>query len=474
MEKIKNEEKNNIEKKSGEIRIGRQYPYDNYTSKRPIYDNFTSIVIVTKSSNYGSLSSCELKDENGRILENIWQFSKLYSDVPQINLPYSKYTPNHIVWKWAKEKHAKKIYSDSSQKKDDNLEEIKNIESIVEPSRMDNCFLNNFFDKNAEFAEQILPIEDGQKPSFLAEFDGTYEITNKYWVWRAMGMSNRFPIRFPFGNKEQQQTKRENEDSYKELSCNDRTKSDQSQNLNDSDATNSCFLKEIEDDYEKLNYLCFLKEIENGYEQLNYVSARKMIYLENYSKYVKNAPQYKILKEKLERGENLLIIDIDGPHMESLDYYVNKYNVEKNFIDNHTMLATLTNLEIMLKDTLHCFGHGYCLAATLLGFDQILTLDTDLPKIIPKSKTMIISIPKITRKLNLVPSVVKSNLYSNSIDSQIHLLVNILNKEKNHFEMNNNINKLSMIDIYKIIKQISDNKEIPFQYCLDVLNNYNY
>jgi hypothetical protein len=51
---------------------------------------------------------------------------------------------------------------------------------------------------------------------------------------------------------------------------------------------------------------------------------------------------------------------------ESLDYYVKKYGVAQDFIVGNTMLATRENLQIMLNDPLHPYGHGYCLANSLL------------------------------------------------------------------------------------------------------------
>lgn len=69
----------------------------------------------------------------------------------------------------------------------------------------------------------------------------------------------------------------------------------------------------------------------------------------------------------LKDGKNLLIVEVDGPHGESLDYYKKKYKVDDNFIEDDTILATKENLKIMLNDTKHAFGHGYCLAVALLN-----------------------------------------------------------------------------------------------------------
>ena len=71
----------------------------------------------------------------------------------------------------------------------------------------------------------------------------------------------------------------------------------------------------------------------------------------------------------MQYGENLLIIEVDGPHSEAINYYQQKYNVKGDFIEQNTMLATPENLEIMLNDPKYPYGHGYCLANILL-FDS--------------------------------------------------------------------------------------------------------
>jgi len=107
----------------------------------------------------------------------------------------------------------------------------------------------------------------------------------------------------------------------------------------------------------------------NSNKQLDYVSARKQIYIPVYCTLVKKEKLFKKLQNKLNNGKNLLIIEVDGPHSESLDYYKKEYNVDDNFIKNDTMLVNKVNINIMLNDTKHPFGHGYCLALVLLNKD---------------------------------------------------------------------------------------------------------
>lgn len=101
----------------------------------------------------------------------------------------------------------------------------------------------------------------------------------------------------------------------------------------------------------------------------NYIEARKKIYMSTYRELAKKENKFLELKNKLNNGESLLIIEVDGPHQESLDYYKEKYQVPDDFIKNGTMLATIDNLNIMLNDDKYPFGHGYCLAAELLDLE---------------------------------------------------------------------------------------------------------
>lgn len=98
---------------------------------------------------------------------------------------------------------------------------------------------------------------------------------------------------------------------------------------------------------------------------LNYIEARKAIYFPIYSMLAENEEQFDELKTLLDNGQNLLIVEVDGPHQESMEYYKNKYNVNDDFIENNSILCTPENLKIILNDAKHPFGHGYCLAAAL-------------------------------------------------------------------------------------------------------------
>lgn len=56
--------------KMGEVRVGTRL-YNGGKYYDPSYPGFTPIIVLTKSSKYGSLGPYVLRDEKGRIFENI-------------------------------------------------------------------------------------------------------------------------------------------------------------------------------------------------------------------------------------------------------------------------------------------------------------------------------------------------------------------------------------------------------------------
>lgn len=65
-----------------------------------------NIFIHTRSgSDGGDLSPYVLRNEHGHLLENIWQFSKVYETVCKLRTPLHKMQPNVIVWEHPAERH---------------------------------------------------------------------------------------------------------------------------------------------------------------------------------------------------------------------------------------------------------------------------------------------------------------------------------------------------------------------------------
>ena len=241
----------------GSIRVGR-IVYEGGKSVHPSYPGYTPILVLTRSSPYGSLGPYVLKNEKGQLMENVWQFSKLYPWVPAARQTYSRWD-SRVIWEHPQETH---------------------------------------IDKNG-------------RPN------------DKYWAWREKGLYNDEAVRYPVGNT-----------SHRKLCMGCIKEGDETQTL------------------------------------LPLADARREIYLYEYCRLVKKQPQYRELKQRLAQGENLLIIEIDGPHEESLDYYREVYDVDDTFIESRTMLASYKNLNLMLYDSCHSFGHGYALCIALRDWEN--------------------------------------------------------------------------------------------------------
>ena len=104
---------------------------------------------------------------------------------------------------------------------------------------------------------------------------------------------------------------------------------------------------------------------------LDYITGRKECYIPTYCELVKKTNKFKLLQSQLHKEINLLIVEVDGPHEESLEYYKKKYGVDDDFIVYNTMLMTKENNKIMLNDPKHPYGHGYALALALFETDKL-------------------------------------------------------------------------------------------------------
>ena len=245
------------------IRVGRRIYNRDGTFTDPAFPGFTSILCLTKSSPYGDIGPYCLKDDQGRIMENIWQFSKVYEKVPKTREKYSRYN-NRIIWDHPEETH----------------------------------FEND-------------------------------KLAQEYWAWRKKGMENPDHVRYPVGYRDR----------------------------------GACLFAiqeepELED-----------QEDVPQNKRLGYIDARKQIYVPVFCDLVKTKEKFLELRQRLDDGENLLIIEVDGPHQESLEYYKETYGVPDDFIEQNTVVIDEFNISILLNDEKHPFGHGYCLAMALLGTD---------------------------------------------------------------------------------------------------------
>nr|QBK93533.1 MAG: uncharacterized protein LCPAC404_02370 [Pithovirus LCPAC404] len=255
------------------IRVGTRKYHKGGKFTDPSIEGFAPVVVLTKSTEYGSLGPYKIK-KNGKIFENIWQFSKVYPSVPEVVQRYSRWD-RRVIWQCPAQQHVN-----------------------------NNC------------------------------------ISSKYLEWRYAGMACQDAIRYPVGYDRKMRA--------------------------------SCIGCLTDQALEEMKYEHNTK-IDNG-KLLDYVESRKKLYLPLYCHLVKKEKQYCDLQDMLKAGVNLLIIEVDACIQSSLPYYKEKYGVGDDFIENDTMLVNVKNLKIMLNDTKHPYGHGYCLGAALLGIDKEIVL----------------------------------------------------------------------------------------------------
>ena len=86
------------------IRVGRRVYNKDGSFTDPSYPNFEPLYCLTKSTAYGDLGPYVLKDNKGRNMESLYQFSKLYESVPKRIERYSRYT-SQVIWDHPAEKH---------------------------------------------------------------------------------------------------------------------------------------------------------------------------------------------------------------------------------------------------------------------------------------------------------------------------------------------------------------------------------
>jgi hypothetical protein len=252
------------------IRVGRCVYDRNGVKTDPSYPGFEPIMVVMKShSCWYPLSPYYLIDNKGRIMENYWQFSKIYRTVAKTEQKKSRYD-NKIVWSHPSETH-------------------------------------------------------------IVTVDGKDIITDAYINWRNKGMMCPEPIRYPVG-------------FFNRHRC------------------SGAYAYKINPDGTESDEI-------NTDELLNYIDSRKKIYVKKYCELVKKHPLFNELKQKLANGENLLIGDVDGPYQETLEHYIDTHGVQPNFLENNTVLINQESIRVLLNDSTHPFGHGYCLAMALLDKD---------------------------------------------------------------------------------------------------------
>lgn len=215
------------------IRVGKYY----YKTKtEPITEGFQNVLIHTTQT----LSPYIMKDANGVIMENYWQFSKKWNTYYETKQTVSQYD-NSIRWEYP----------------------------------------------GFEFTDEL------------------------YWNWRRAGFANDKWVRYPNGYSHHSE--------------------------------------------------CVGSITDDG-RLLNYIEARKEIYFRKYREIAITLPAFKRLQNKLNKGINIQINEVDGPT------YAEEYPY--NLVVNDSIHITVEALNALINNPKQAFGHGYALAACLLGIER--------------------------------------------------------------------------------------------------------
>ena len=235
-------------------------------------ENCINVVIHTSAKKLGgALSPYIIADKNGCLLENLWQFSKLYPRVTARRDAKSRWETSTIIWEHPFEVH-------------------------IDPK--------------------------------------TGDIHPDYWAWRKKGFHNPYAVRYPNGF----------------------------------DGRRDCQLAlwpAADQTAKGDKFVVGPRGV--VYEKLTYVEARKKIYCALYIEFCRNHPEFKNLKRKLDSGQKLQIVEVDGPNP---DWYTDS-PIKSCFL-GPSLNITESVIHYLINNESHPFGHGYVIAALLLGGEDWL------------------------------------------------------------------------------------------------------
>lgn len=240
--------------KIGQLKVAKYYP----GKPQPQTEGFRNILIHTSPAGIGGpLSPYVLRNEQGQLLESIYQFSKVYEIVYAQKTALSRFQPNTIIWEHPREVHLE----------------------------------NN-------------------------------ELTQEFWNWRKKGMDNLYAVRYPNGFKGRK----------------------------------------------KCLFAIWPGNNDGDDARLSYLEARKKIYCGEYARLAPPTESFKKLKALLANGENIQIIEVDGP-----DPALNYPPYDQISVNNPGMTMNEKNIKILVNDERKPFGHGFCISALLLGGEKWIT-----------------------------------------------------------------------------------------------------
>jgi hypothetical protein len=252
----------------GQVRVAKYYP----GKSEPETPGFRNVLIHVSSSGLGgTLSPFVLRNEKGQLLENVWQFSKLYPAVTQQRIPLSRFRKETIIWEHPAEVHVN---------------------------------------------QRSPQVVDQRSPQVVDQRSPAVEPTPAYWAWRKKGENNHYAVRYPNG-------------FHGRTTC-------------------ICSLWQAEPD--------------GPFERLGYIEARKKIYCGEYRRLAPQTGAFQRLLSLLAQGMNLQLVEVDGPDPTLTFPPYNEISKEQP-----GLLMGEDTIRLLIDDSRKPFGHGYAIAALLLG-----------------------------------------------------------------------------------------------------------
>lgn len=120
----------------------------------------------------------------------------------------------------------------------------------------------------------------------------------------------------------------------------------------------------------------YYRNEEGKEERLGYVESRKKIYIPEYAKLVYNNPSFNRLKEIVNSGKKLALVDFDGYNYYNKDYMKGLFEKDKK--KNPSLTLTAENYKAIntLKDVTECSrliaGHAFVLKMMLQGDIEVI------------------------------------------------------------------------------------------------------
>ena len=133
--------------------------------------------------------------------------------------------------------------------------------------------------------------------------------------------------------------------------------------------------KDLGYEHKDTRYFAYYDKNKKEYLPLYYVEARKKVYFVEYAKLVYNTPSFKYLKELVDKGNKIALVDFDGYNYYYKEALIQRYQSYLNKCKKNKVVPSLTVDDFTsvntMKKVINCpfmeVGHGFVLKALLQG-----------------------------------------------------------------------------------------------------------